>query len=177
MVDAVRTWTVSDDESGQPLLEFDTFLGLDYAQDAKVPQQPIEQGSFAAYNKVGSPYLVKVVLAKSGDASTLKAFADALEELVRGMRLVSVVTPERVYRSANVTSLRWQRTTETGVDRLIAELGLEEIRQVAPVYQSMPPDTVRNPADAGSKNGGKRQTSEASETQKKRSSVAYEIFN
>lgn len=47
MVGTARTWTVADDESGQPLLEFDAFLGLDYAQDAKVPQQPIEQGSFA----------------------------------------------------------------------------------------------------------------------------------
>lgn len=176
MVGTARTWTVADDESGQPLLEFDAFLGLDYAQDAKVPQQPIEQGSFAAYNKVGSPYLVKVTLAKNGNASTLKAFADALEGLTRGMQLVSVVTPERVYRSANVTSLRWQRTTETGVDRLIAELGLEEIRQVAPVYQSMPPDTVRNPADAGSKNGGKRQTSPATEAQQKKSSVLYDLF-
>ena len=106
----------------------------------------------------------------------LKAFADALEELARGMRLVSVVTPERVSRSANVTSLRWQRTTETGVDRLIAELGLEEIRQVVPVYQSMPPDTVRNPADAGSRNGGKRQTSPAMEAQQKKSSVLYDLF-
>ena len=93
MVGTARTWTVADDESGQPLLEFDAFLGLDYAQDAKVPQQPIEQGSFAAYNKVGSPYLVKVTLAKNGNASTLKAFADALEGLTRGMRLVRARLP------------------------------------------------------------------------------------
>lgn len=172
-----RIWTLSDEDSGQPLLEFDAFLGLDYAQDARVPQQPIEQGSFAAYNKVGTPYMLKVTLAHSGSAGELKTFCDALEELAAGTRLVSVVTPERVYRSASITSLRWQRTAENGADRVIAELTLEEIRQVAPVYQDMPPETVRDPADASPRDGGKRQASPATEAQQKKSdSVLYYII-
>lgn len=169
-----RRWTINDEDSGDPVLEFDAFIALDYAQDAKVPQQPIEQGSFAAYNKVGTPYMVKVTLARHGSAGTLKTFCDALEELAASTRLVSVVTPERVYRSANVTSLRWQRTADSGADRVIAELTLEEIRQVAPVYQDMPPETVRDPADAGARNGGKRQPGAATEAQQKKSeSVLY----
>ena len=90
-----RRWTINDEDSGDPVLEFDAFIALDYAQDAKVPQQPIEQGSFAAYNKVGTPYMVKVTLARHGSAGTLKTFCDALEELAASTRLVSVVTPER----------------------------------------------------------------------------------
>lgn len=171
-----RVWTVNDEDSGQPLLEFDAFIALDYVQDAKVPQQPIEQGSFAAYNKVGTPYMLKVTLARSGSAGELKTFCDALEELAAGTRLVSVVTPERVYRSANVTGLRWQRTAESGADRVIAELILDEIRQVAPVYQDMPPEQVRDPADAGTRDGGKRQAQPATEAQRKKSdSVLYSL--
>lgn len=172
-----RIWTLSDEDSGQPLLEFDAFLGLDYAQDARVPQQPSSKDHLPAYNKVGTPYMLK------DDAGAQRQRRGAQDLLRcsggagRGTRLVSVVTPERVYRSASITSLRWQRTAENGADRVIAELTLEEIRQVAPVYQDMPPETVRDPADASPRDGGKRQASPATEAQQKKSdSVLYDII-
>lgn len=162
-------WTIHD-KNGKVALSFDTFLGLDYRGESRVPTEPVEEGGFAAFNKVASPDLLSVRLAKS--AADLSGFVAELLALKGSTDLFSIVTPDRVYESVNVVSVNYTRRTEGGADRLVAELGVMEIRQVKPAYQGSP----RKGGDASARARGKQQGQSATDAQTKRTSTLYEVL-
>lgn len=163
-------WTIHD-KSGQTVLAFDVFLACDYRNESRVPSQPVEEGGFASYNKVASPATVSVKLAKSGKPDTLGNFLAAVKELESSLELYSVVTPERTLTSMNVVAVRYNRQVSEGVDRVVVELGLQEIRQVTPAYQDgqLSPSSVRHGSDASGRIRGKQQGEDASTAEKERS--------
>jgi len=169
------SWTIHD-KNGRVALEFDSFLGLDYRGESRVAAEPVEEGSFASFNKVSTPYLISLRLAKSG--SDLSGFVTALESLKGSLDLFSIVTPEKVYPSANIVSVAYARRREDGADRLVAELGIVEIRQVTPAYQdtALSASRTKQGGDASARARGKQQGSDASTAQTKRTSTLYGVL-
>lgn len=153
------------------MLDFDVFLSCDYRNESQVPSQPVEEGGFAVFNKIATPYTVSVKLAKTGAPDALTAFLADVEALEGSLDLYAVTTPERVFTNMNVVAVRYARQASSGADRVVVELGLQEIRQVTPAYQEtqLPPSKVRRGADASGRNLGKQQGAEADEAEKKRS--------
>lgn len=154
-------WTIYD-EQGQPAVAFDVFLGCGAKAASKIAQNPVEQGSFATYNKIASPTALSVTLARTGRATQLGAMLDQLDALVEGTDLISVITPGRTYVDYSLESYDYSRTTDTGADRLLVSLTLQEVRQVEPRYsnEQVPPITrqqARRPEDADTVDAGKQQ--------------------
>ena len=160
-------WTIHN-KDGAAALEFDTFLGVDSRSESRVPTEPVEEGGFAAFNKVKTPQTLTVRLAKSG--ADLSAFILALEALEDSLELYSVVTPDRVYESMTIVSVNYARRAETGVDRLVVDLGISKIRQIAPAYQQ---GQAKQGGDASTQSRGKQQSSAATDAQQKRTSTLY----
>lgn len=152
-------WTLHSAE-GDVLVPFDTFFDMTFKQEAKLPAQPVEKGGFANYNKVSSPFDVSVRLGKTGSATELAAYLEALDALVDSTDLASLVTPEKTYVDINCAGYNFTHRTEDGINRIIVELVLQEIRQVEPAYAnvSLPPAKVKNPSDASTTDKGKQQT-------------------
>ncbi|MDE1480541.1 hypothetical protein KKI90_19670 [Xenorhabdus bovienii] len=88
---------------GIPLLLADNVISLQYQNQYRVVSAPIENGSFATYNKVSDPYKVTVQLTK-GSGGTLErgAFLAQLEILAKSTLKFHVVTPEFVYTNAAI---------------------------------------------------------------------------
>ena len=156
-------WAIYD-KDGNAAIPFDSFMGCTVKQEQKIAQNPVEKGGFVDYNKSGSPANVGVILAKSGSPDELTALIDALDRLVESTELVSIITPEKTFIDFSLASYDYDRKTENGVDRLLASLTFEEIRQVEAEYSNEQIPPVKSPkqaSDKSAKQAGKQTTQQA----------------
>ena len=126
-------WLLAD-ENGLPVVAFTSFLSADIRNEGKVVSAPVEEGSFASYNKVATPLEADVTLGIQGDDATLQNALDTLTTLQAGTQLVSLVTPNAEYANLNLESFNYSRKRENGLGALFVELSLVEIRQVQAQY-------------------------------------------
>ncbi|WP_152671519.1 phage baseplate protein [Xenorhabdus khoisanae] len=137
---------------GIPLLLADSVISLQYQNQYRVVSAPIENGSFATYNKVGEPYKITVQLSKSSGGTLERgAFLSQLEILAKSTLKFHVVTPEFVYTNAAIVGYDIAREAKDGATLLKVNLHLEEIREVTVKYDK---EEVKNPDDAKKKNTG-----------------------
>ncbi|CDH33917.1 phage baseplate protein [Xenorhabdus bovienii] len=137
---------------GIPLLLADNVISLQYQNQYRVVSAPIENGSFATYNKVSDPYKVTVQLTK-GSGGTLErgAFLAQLEILAKSTLKFHVVTPEFVYTNAAIVGYDLAREAKDGATLIKVNVHLEEIREVRVKYDK---EDVKNPDDAKKKDTG-----------------------
>lgn len=122
-------WTLLS-ENGGDAVTFDVFCEMECKGENQVAYEPLEQGSFAAYNKQSSPLQFRVVLAMTGTPSAQQEALERIEELCNGTELLSLVTPQQEYQSLNLESYSYKRNETSGASLLTVELMLVEIRQV-----------------------------------------------
>ena len=147
------------DADGNPAVEYDVFLACTCKAEAKATQNPVEKGQFADYNKALQPRALGVVLTRSGTSDALSGVLEKLDALVESTDLLSLVTPEKTFVDYTLTSYDYDRKVENGVDRLILNLMLEEIRQIEPEYsneQVPPAKSPKQGADKGTQKQGKQ---------------------
>ncbi len=107
----------------------DSVLSFEYRQDTKISDYPQEKGAFQSYNKVGTPFDVRVQLTKGGSEADRSAFLAAIEAATASLDLFDVVTPEKVYKSANLQRFDYRRTANSGVGLITVDLWLVEVRE------------------------------------------------
>jgi len=162
-------------EGGGIAVEFSRIMDLEMTAEGKVVAAPIEQGSFASYNKVASPTAIRATLGVEGDLSDLQSVVDTLFELKDGTELVNFVTPVREYQSYTLEKFSYQQAAEKGVNVLYVEINLTEIKEVEPQYTdtSAPAITskgAKNPANASTIDKGRTQS------QKENNSALREFY-
>lgn len=127
-------WGVFD-QSGFPLLLADNVTKVSYNNSSKLSQAPVENGSFAHYNKVASPYAITVQMTKgSGGVFERGAFLAIVEALAGSTDLYTIITPEAIYVDANIVGFDYSREQTDGARLLKVNLHFEEIRQVTAEY-------------------------------------------
>ncbi|WP_446471175.1 phage baseplate protein [Xenorhabdus stockiae] len=137
---------------GIPLLLADSVISLQYQNQYRVVSAPIENGSFASYNKVGEPYKVTVQLSKSSGGTLERgAFLSQLEILAKSTLKFHVVTPEFVYINAAIVGYDLAREAKDGTTLIKVNVHLEEVREVKVKYDK---EEVKNPDDAKKKDTG-----------------------
>lgn len=123
------TWSIVD-ATGAEVIEPDSIIDFDYRNERKIPNYPVELGSFSSYNKVALPFDIRLTLACGGKGEMDRnLFIATLETLLNSLDLYSIVTPDFVYENANLVHVNYRRDSQQGVTLLKAELGFEEIRQ------------------------------------------------
>lgn len=142
-------WTLVN-LTGTVAVVFDVFVDMDVSAENPVVKAPVELGSFVAFNKTSNPTQIGLKLALKGDGATLQESLNNLFTLASGTDLVSVITPEREYRSYNIEKLQYSRTVEHGTDIIYVDLGLSEVREVVAEYAA---DTIIKEQNTGSKQG------------------------
>ena len=129
-------WDIYDSKTNQKIVTFDSFLGYDYSNDFSIMNHPIENGSFANYNRVANPASVNVYLAKSGFPYEIRSVLDVLEQYKDSINLVDVVTPYRTYTKYNIKSVHYALRENNAINLLVVDLGLEEILEVELGYKT-----------------------------------------
>ncbi len=127
-----------------PILSFNA---LEYVKETRISDFPIEQGSFASFNKVELPGNSTVTLALAGSVSDRSSFLNAIDAACTSTNLFFVVTPETAYGPVSLERYNYSRRSERGATLLMVEISCKEIREVSAVYSTVvtPINQPQNP--------------------------------
>lgn len=136
-----------------PVLSTNAF---ELTKDTKISDFPIEQGSFATYNKVIMPTEPVVTLVLQGSVSDRTKFLNLLNAACESTDLYNVVTPEVVYVNYSLERMNLVRRAERGATLIMVEVTLKEIRQVSASFSTIetPIAQPQNPAATPESNSG-----------------------
>lgn len=123
--------------ANQPVLVADSVLNFDHRNEYRVSNFPVQQGAFASYNKVASPYEIVLRLVKSSDLEGRALFLQQLEAVSRTLDLYNIITPERIYEGVNMTRYEVTRRGSGGAYFLTeVDVFFCQIVQVAAQYST-----------------------------------------
>ena len=125
-----NTATRTVEFKGTLALQPDSFVKFEYKESHKISNYPVEQGSFQSYNKITLPYEIKLIVTKNG-ASNIGPFINQILLLLNSTKILSVVTPDKTFMSANLINFDYKKEARNGAVLLIAELTFQEVR-IAP---------------------------------------------
>lgn len=142
-------WGIYKD--GKPVIIADSVVSVEYQQEYRISNYPQEDGAFQSYNKVATPYDARVTYTKGGSGVARQDFLNALEKATASLDLVSVVTPEKTYTSANVVHYNYRRTSDRGANLLTVDVWVTEVRvTVVPGFSKTVAPTGALPVNIGS---------------------------
>ncbi|MDG7050804.1 MAG: hypothetical protein JRZ94_06345, partial [Nitrososphaerota archaeon] len=131
LLDAIAPkWGVYAMLVAEPIIVPDNIMSVDYVNASNIMNYPVEEGSFASYNKIQNPKAYSVVMTKGGSESSRTSFIRKLEELQDSLELYAIVTPERNYTNVNIDRVEYRRESRNGAGIIIAHVHFVEVRQV-----------------------------------------------
>jgi hypothetical protein len=175
------SWTLFSEDDAD-VIEFNSMLSMDFSAENQTAAEPVEQGSFASYNKIASPSQLRVTLASAADPAGQQALLDSLADLCAGTKLLTLASPAQEYAGYTLESFTYSRRADGGAQLLTAELTLKEVRQVeTQAYTSVSgkkgisAGNAKKPGDAGTANVGRVQAKDAGAAKSAGSSMLYEL--
>lgn len=163
---------------GVQVLVADSFISYEYQNDSKLPQYQQQSGAFATYNKVATPFDVRVVMTKTGEVADRTAFLIEIEAAAQSLNLYDVVTPEKTYSSVNIVKIAHRHTERNGATMMTVEIWFLEVRATAAAQftQSSPPLTdTASASGADPKNVGVVQPAEVPPAQQEVVNLALQM--
>ena len=115
-------------ESGD--VAFHSMLELGAEESSNLPEEPIEKGSFADYNRTINPITISCRLASQGTPSTLQSMIERLQELKTGTEKLTFITPMMTYENFMLESFDYRKDEHTGHNVLVVDVRLKEIREI-----------------------------------------------
>ena len=155
-VDPSPQWGIFDADGADQVIVPDSIVSFEYAKEEQISTFPVEQGGFQSYNKVETPYSVRLTLTKGGSKDDRTSFLDQCQTLLTSTDLYTVLTPETSYSDANITRVSLQRSADRGAQLLTVEMVIEEVRSSA--TSQFTKSNTQDPASADQTNDGSVQT-------------------
>ena len=122
-------------EGGNPIISFKTLLKAEYKSSGSVVFEPIEQNSFAAYNKTTEPREFYFEVALQLPQNDFGSALSTLEELKKGTEVFSFITPFIEYSSLTLEG--YSTTFETYTSMMVVSLNCKEIIEVQQGYTNV----------------------------------------
>jgi hypothetical protein len=121
---------------GAPVVSSESVVGVEFRGESLISDYPVEQGSFASYDKVQLPFDVRLRFAAGSNQAARAALIASIEAIANDTNLYDVVTPEYVYTSVSVAHRDYHRTARQGVGLIVEDVWLLQIQIVAPAQGS-----------------------------------------
>jgi hypothetical protein len=115
-------------KDGEPVVFADSVVALEYKQDWDLLDYPIEGGAFETYNKVLTPFEVRVRFASGGSWNNRGALLSDIAYLAQTFDLYDVVTPEVTLSNCNIEHWDYKRSSDSGVGLIVVFVHLRQIR-------------------------------------------------
>lgn len=113
----------------RPVVICDTVLAVDYKQDWAIADYPVERGGFESYDKVNTPYAMRMTFVSGGSEAKRQALLDSVAGISDTLTLLNAVTPEATYIGVNIGHYSYRRTAQNGLGLMIVNVGVIEIRE------------------------------------------------
>lgn len=146
-------WGLYDIKDGK-VSRADSVFSLDFKGASKISEVPLQNGSFAAYNKVQLPNFQLLRLVKKGNDLERNQFLTEIDNAKKSTDLYYIVTPERTYFNISIEDYAYKRTAQDGVSMLIVDITLKEIRQVRPAFSTVKLESAKTPTAVSPKASG-----------------------
>lgn len=144
------------DKDGMRVLTPDSIVSIERGLEYRISDYPTEEGGFQSYNKVATPFEVRLTMAKGGTVEERTSFLNDLDQIHASLDRYDVSTPEKVYAGVNVTRVSQARTTQSGASMAVVEVLLQEVRQTVSVAYSTAtsndPPSLESQASPGAAN-------------------------
>lgn len=124
---AAPLWGVFLD--GVPVVVADTVTRLEYKQDWAIADYPVERGGFESYDKVNTPFGVRMQFASGGNEAKRQALLDSIAAIGDTLTLFDVVTPETIYIGVNLQRYDYRRSSQNGLGLILVDVTFIEIRE------------------------------------------------
>ncbi|WP_416142551.1 phage baseplate protein, partial [Escherichia coli] len=112
---------------------------------------PVEQGSFASYNKVNAPSMATVSMAKgSGGSQERGGLLAQIEALLKSTVSFHIITPEYVYLNYQIVGINHARSGQDGATMITVNIDLEEVLEAKVEYSI---EEVKAPSDSKTVDG------------------------
>jgi hypothetical protein len=161
-----KTWGIVN-QFGVPVVLADNVVSFNYDAGCSISKYPVEQGSFASYNKVNNPSMASVQMTKGGDSVLSRSlFITQIEALLKSTLSFHIITPEYVYLNYQIIGINKARSAQDGATLIRVNLDLEEVLEAKVDYDI---EEVKAPSDANTVDGGAQES-------KPRTSVLAGIF-
>lgn len=122
-------------EGGNPIIGFKSLLKADYKSSGSAVSEPIEQNSYATYNKTTEPREFYFEVALQAPNNDFSAAISKLEELKKGTELFHFVTPFSEFDSLTLEG--YSITLETFTSMLVVGLQCKEVIEVQQGYTNV----------------------------------------
>lgn len=120
------------DRNGNKLIQPDGPGEFEMKADANISNYPVEDGGFQSYNKVVNPEELTITLLCGGQGPmSRERFLARCRELKNGTDIVTLVTPDQVYRSVVCTGMGYSKRAVNGATLLTVTLPFKEVRDGA----------------------------------------------
>ena len=153
-------WGVFD-QGGAQVLFPDSVLEFSNRREFEISNYPVQDGSFASYNKVIRPFEIQLRFSKAGTESTRALFLASLDALAESILLYNVHTPERLYQNVNLVRYEVTRRGAKGAYFLTeVDTYWEQVIQVQAQYSTtqvqLPsgPDSAQPTSNVGAQQPG-----------------------
>lgn len=122
-----KSWIVRGQSAS---VDFSSMQEFAAEKSSRLPDEPIEKGSFATYNRIIEPRTITCKLAVEGSAAKLQSAIDRLTTLCENDEKVTLTTPEQNYPNMMLESFDYRRDVMSGRGILYVDLRFKEIREV-----------------------------------------------
>lgn len=140
-----KTWIVKGDTAR---VDFSSMIEFTAEKSSRLPDEPIEKGSFATYNRIIEPRSITCRLAVKGKAADLQNAIDRLTDLSENAEKITLTTPEQSYKNMMLESFDYRRDAQNGRGVLYVDLRLKEIREVQSAQTTTAIEEAEEPIDA-----------------------------
>ena len=130
----VGIYDILDAETNQQVFDYDTFVSVKLDAKTKVSSFPVEDGSFASYNKASAPYRARVEIAVSDIADRRHQLIVDLDREKNSVRLFNITTQDATYLNYTLEGYSVAFTRPSGWGIVTATLEFVEVREVTPAY-------------------------------------------
>ena len=137
-------------KDGVPVVAAENVASFDYRQSSTISDYPLEKGAFESYDKVATPFDVRLRFSAGGSEFARQALLDSVAAIQKTLDLFDAVTPEEIYESVNVVHYDYRRTSQNGVGLIVVDVWCLEVRETATAAFS----NTKTPSGASTVSGG-----------------------
>ena len=129
-------------------VDFNSMQEFSAEKSSRLPDEPIEKGSFATYNRIIEPRAITCRLSIEGGASKLQSAIDRLTDLCENDEKITLTTPEQSYKNLMLESFDYRRDAQNGRGVLFVDLRFKEIREVQSAQTTTAVEEAEEPIEA-----------------------------
>ena len=155
------------DANNKLVIQPDSIVAFDFKREWRLPDYPMEQGAFQAYNKVATPFDARIKMTKGGTDDDRLQFLQNLDDAASSLNTYTILTPSKAFLNVNIHHYDYRRTAKNGLTLLTVDVWLTQIRFDA-VAQSA---STKYVSGADAKSAGNVQPQAATAAQKSTSAT------